>query len=229
MGTIPLVTSLLDPRNLATVAVFASVTVLGLYGIWGKQRSRKVVVFALSLVVFPYVPASNLFFPVGFVVAERVLYVPSMGICLLVAHGLWTLHQHLAGGRKGTGNGTETMSLVQNGNGNGSKNGNGTLIVCLGIGFSLLLGVHSLRTLVRNREWASDMDLFTSAVKVNPNNGKIYNNLGFQYEYQDDFVRAEELFRKAVELQPDDIGAYINVGRVLKTQEKHKESEIVSE
>ena len=31
----------------------------------------------------PFIPASNLFFPVGFVVAERVLYVLSMGFCIL--------------------------------------------------------------------------------------------------------------------------------------------------
>lgn len=39
--------------------------------------------------VLPFLPASNLFFPVGFVVAERVLYIPSMGFSMLVAHG-WT-------------------------------------------------------------------------------------------------------------------------------------------
>lgn len=44
----------------------------------------------LALLVLPFLPASNLFFPVGFVVAERVLYMPSMGWCLLVAHG-WRL------------------------------------------------------------------------------------------------------------------------------------------
>jgi len=43
---------------------------------------------ALSLIIFPFVPASNLFFPVGFVVAERILYVPSMGFSLLVAVGV---------------------------------------------------------------------------------------------------------------------------------------------
>jgi len=37
--------------------------------------------------VFPFVPALNLFFPVGFVVAERVLYLPSMGFCMLTALG----------------------------------------------------------------------------------------------------------------------------------------------
>lgn len=48
---------------------------------------------ALSLIVLPFIPASNLFFPVGFVVAERVLYVPSMGFCILVAHGFKILSQ----------------------------------------------------------------------------------------------------------------------------------------
>lgn len=43
--------------------------------------------------VFPFIPASNLFFPVGFVVAERVLYMPSMGFCMLVAYGFHLLVQ----------------------------------------------------------------------------------------------------------------------------------------
>lgn len=43
--------------------------------------------------VFPFIPASNLFFPVGFVVAERVLYMPSMGFCMLVAYGFQALAQ----------------------------------------------------------------------------------------------------------------------------------------
>ena len=51
------------------------------------QRTRHLSVFALSLLLLPFLPASNLFFPVGFVVAERVLYLPSMGFCLLVAIG----------------------------------------------------------------------------------------------------------------------------------------------
>lgn len=43
--------------------------------------------------VLPFIPASNLFFPVGFVVAERVLYMPSMGFCMLVAYGWSLLYQ----------------------------------------------------------------------------------------------------------------------------------------
>ena len=49
---------------------------------------------SLSLLVLPFLPASNVFFPVGFVVAERILYAPSMGFCLLVAVGCETLYNH---------------------------------------------------------------------------------------------------------------------------------------
>lgn len=37
--------------------------------------------------MLPFLPATNLFFYVGFVVAERVLYIPSVGYCLLVGLG----------------------------------------------------------------------------------------------------------------------------------------------
>ncbi|PRD29455.1 UNVERIFIED_CONTAM: Transmembrane and TPR repeat-containing protein 3 [Trichonephila clavipes] len=59
MGTIPLVESIFDPRNAATLTFYC---VLG--------------AISLSLLVLPFLPASNLFFPVGFVVAERILYIP---------------------------------------------------------------------------------------------------------------------------------------------------------
>jgi hypothetical protein len=42
----------------------------------------------LTLAIVPFIPASNLFFPTGFVVAERVLYLPSMGFLLLIGLGV---------------------------------------------------------------------------------------------------------------------------------------------
>lgn len=40
------------------------------------------------MMVIPFLPASNIFIRVGFVIAERVLYLPSAGYCLLVALGV---------------------------------------------------------------------------------------------------------------------------------------------
>ena len=70
-------------------------------------RSRFLLLLALSWTVIPFLPASNLFFPVGFVVAERILYLPSMGFCLLLAMGVDVLGRKrvrwlcLSGGREG--------------------------------------------------------------------------------------------------------------------------------
>ena len=44
--------------------------------------------FSLAVFIIPFLPASNLFLPVGFVVAERILYIPSMGLCILVPLGI---------------------------------------------------------------------------------------------------------------------------------------------
>lgn len=49
------------------------------------------MLLALSMMVIPFLPASNLLFPVGFVVAERILYIPSMGFCILVPFGISVL------------------------------------------------------------------------------------------------------------------------------------------
>lgn len=45
------------------------------------------VILAVSLIVIPFLPASNIFYPVGFVIAERILYIPSAGYCLLIVIG----------------------------------------------------------------------------------------------------------------------------------------------
>ena len=49
---------------------------------------------SLAMTVITFLPASNVFLHVGFVIAERVLYLPSTGYCLLVALGIVTLIKH---------------------------------------------------------------------------------------------------------------------------------------
>lgn len=66
---------------------------------WPRKTPRGplLVIAAWALLVVPFLPASNLPAYVGFVVAERVLYLPSMGACLLVALGsqaLWRVLPH---------------------------------------------------------------------------------------------------------------------------------------
>lgn len=51
------------------------------------SNSCFVILLSLAFLTLPFLPATNLLFYVGFVVAERVLYLPSAGLCLMVGLG----------------------------------------------------------------------------------------------------------------------------------------------
>lgn len=194
MQTVPLIESITDWRNVGTIGFFISMILLCWYCAFGKEGEKKGVIAALSLLVFPFVPASNFFFPVGFVVAERILYVPSMGFILLVVIG-W---RKLRDWHRPFCNVLITITLI----------------------------FMALKTINRNPAWFNDETLFKDAIKVNPLNAKLYNNLGHVYEDRGDLLTAESYFHQAVDIQVDDIGGHINMGRILKALERFDESEV---
>jgi tetratricopeptide (TPR) repeat protein len=133
---------------------------------------------------------------VGFVVAERVLYLPSMGFCLLVAFGCDKIFR-----RGGILRGLAMAGLLA------------TLLV------------HAGKTVTRNADWKDELSLFTSGLKVNSGNAKLFNNVGHALESQGKYSEALEYFNQAVRTQPDDIGAHINVGRTYNHMSMFEEAE----
>jgi len=110
-----------------------------------SKHTIDVIIFSAALMVLPFIPATNLFFYVGFVIAERVLYIPSMGVCLLVAHGVHLLYSHCHGNQ-----------LRQK-------------IVVMATAFAILM--YSGKTMLRNRDWSTEEMLYTSGIAVNPPKG----------------------------------------------------------
>lgn len=49
------------------------------------SAGRTALMMSLGFLIIPFFPSTNCLFPVGFVVAERVLYIPSLGFCMLLA------------------------------------------------------------------------------------------------------------------------------------------------
>lgn len=111
-----------------------------------RRQDNVVVVMSVAMMVIPFIPASNLVAYVGFVVAERVLYIPSIGFCLLVGHGFVKLMERFEE------NNLRKMLLTI------------TLILVL-----IALGG---RTVIRNVDWASEESLYRSGIAVNPAKGK---------------------------------------------------------
>lgn len=107
--------------------------------------TESVVVFSLGLLVLPFIPATNAFFYVGFVVAERVLYIPSMGFCLLVTVGMRSMFVRCR-----------------------SRRSRAFLLSCA----AGLLLLYSLKTVRRNQDWQSEEMLYRSGIAVNPAKGE---------------------------------------------------------
>lgn len=80
-GCIELVKNITDSRLLQVLCIYL---LAGLVIINYKRNCPALI--GLGLIVIPFLPASGIM-KVGFVIAERVLYVPSIGFCYLVAYG----------------------------------------------------------------------------------------------------------------------------------------------
>ena len=200
-GAVPVINSLIDPHNLLTLATFTTVGFLTWPAINGKNRINNLTILALSLLILPYVPASNLLFPVGFVVAERILYLPSMGQCFLVALGARRI-THLFRNKC-------FKSLI-------------TALILM------LVALHGLRTFQRNYDWKSNFRIYLSGAKVNPTNSVLLTNLGIEYAHDKNYSHAEVLYRRAIEVAPDHSKGYGNLGGLMEALGRDEEAEWVS-
>lgn len=157
------------------------------------------LITGLLLLIIPFLPASNLFFPVGFVVAERILYLPSMGSCLLVAHSIYRMvkskHKIFSTGAK--------------------------------LFFFLLLVTHSTKTMLRNRDWESKLSLYASVLREYPTNGHILANIAQELRSLQDYERAEQTYRYSIHVAPDVVVSYVNLGSMLHAQSRLREAEQV--
>lgn len=111
-----------------------------------SPHSVDILILSIAIIVFPFIPATNLFFYVGFVIAERVLYIPSMGFCLLVGHGAHVLYRRYQ----------KDSAWRQK-------------VIVMAI-VSLLM-LNGLKTVSRNRDWSTEENLYRSGVAVNPAKG----------------------------------------------------------
>lgn len=102
------------------------------------QHHRHIpLVLGIMLLITPFMPATNLLVTVGFVVAERVLYIPSVGCVLLVVYGAQNLWESIPKSR--------------------------CIIIIMSV---LLLTAGCLKTLCRNKDWNSRESLLRWVIKI---------------------------------------------------------------
>ncbi|XP_023230734.1 transmembrane and TPR repeat-containing protein 4-like [Centruroides sculpturatus] len=88
MGCVPLIRSASDFRLIVVIIFWAVFGLFFYFGVLsGDRKIRRLTTMGLAFLIVPFLPASNIFFRVGFVIAERALFLPSLGICFLITIG----------------------------------------------------------------------------------------------------------------------------------------------
>ncbi|XP_071084999.1 protein O-mannosyl-transferase TMTC4-like [Haliotis cracherodii] len=197
MGCIPVITSLADPRILADIALWVGFGVLFCHCFHGElSRDRRILITSLAVLGIPFLPASNLFFRVGFVIAERNLYLSCAGFCMLVVLGAGQIcHQLYPTTKK-----------------------------CVSVGFIVIILLFILRSMERSKDFRGEVALFTSGANVCPLNAKIHYNIGNVQDQNNNTDIAIGEYRLALKLHPQYHAALINLAVILRKRDNALEA-----
>jgi len=227
---IPLVTSAFDWRMLIGLIAFLFL----IFCLFWPIKKQNFSLFGLASIffLFPFLPIANLFFPIGTIMAERLMYFPSIGLCLFLAIILSKLYNH------------RSQKIYK------------PLFFIIVVSLTIFYGT---RSFARNKDWYDEKTLFLSAAQTSPNSvlsrsnkgaiyllegnynkaleetqaaNKIYpfyppamNNLGLLYYYQQQYDLAEKQFLKTIAISSGYINAYENLALVYFDQGKYQDAQ----
>lgn len=201
--SIPLIESSSDMR-IALVVVFW----IWLYGSLGfslltlksDQSRRAILQSVLGYTVAPFFLAANVVVVTGTMKAERVVYLPSLGPCMLTAH-LVDLLSRKAGRRTGD----PPQALLQ-------------------VLLTVVLLALSFRSAERAHAWTNSYNLWESAIEVNDRSWHTWYNYGVQLVRHNQPEKAESLFRKVLIARPKDYANRYVLGIVLRATNRCEEA-----
>jgi tetratricopeptide (TPR) repeat protein len=154
-------------------------------------RRSPVAAFAAAWTLITYLPCSNILPLTHFFVAERYLYTPSFGVCLLAAIAV-----------------DRALDFA-------SSRGRGLLQAGVAVGCLVLFLTFAARTVGRNSDWRDSYTIWSSAVRDGVRTARVYNNLGLALFQRGETGAAILEFRRAVRLEPRDSAARLNLANAL--------------
>jgi len=166
---------------------------LGVYAVWGLLK-KKPISYAILFYLITLSIVSNIVFPIGTNMAERFIFMPSVGFCLAI--GI-LFNQFL-------------------------KKENSSLTIPLAI-LGIIIAAFSVKTITRNFVWKDNFTLFTTDVEVSKNSAKLRNSVGgdltrVALEQKDDNIKKGMLqeavihLKEAVKIHPTYKNAYLLMG-----------------
>ncbi|MGE0267526.1 MAG: tetratricopeptide repeat protein [Candidatus Omnitrophota bacterium] len=194
--------SMSDPRAVIGGILFLA----SLSAVFYFYRKSSLITFGLLWFLAGLFPVANVFVVVNAYMAEHWLYVPSMGLFLIAAHGIVTLSRK---------NRNMTLAMV-------------VLVSLAGLFYGVL-------TYQQNKTWLNQIDFYERTRKFAPNSGRLHADLGEAYFRVGRIEDSRDSTIRAIQLRPNYYAAwsnlgtiYIRLGEIDKAIEAYKNSLMIS-
>lgn len=235
MDAIPILREKVDCRLLLPLAAYIIIVGSICVTLGASPRSRRAALLSLALLVVTFLPAANILFPVGTVIGERLLYVPSAGFCLVVAVFLnaanggqrcryaaarqqttrpskqrhaHSEHASLANGPHHGANGASHQTLDP------SATSPMWLRWTVVAFVPVILVLFGVRTSLRVQDWRSPEALFIRDGHSQPHSSKVQHNLGITYMQNQDWDKAVEAFVRCAHADPLSSLPFYRIGQI---------------
>jgi len=195
---IPAVYSPLDTGFLAGLAVIVGLGTLA----WWAWRAVPALALGIGVLALTFALVSNLAFPIGTIMGERLAYLPSAGWCLALAAGLSHVAGRVAAPRTPARPWSPAFVLP--------------LVVVV-----TLLGA---RTIARNTVWREPVVFFQTMVADAPRSARSHSELGSALAEAGRFAEAQPAFERALAIKADDPIILYNQGHALTSEGRYDDA-----
>ncbi|MGI8505163.1 MAG: glycosyltransferase family 39 protein [Hassallia sp.] len=178
-------------------------------------REKRALLFGVLFFSITYSVYSNLFFFAPDTMADRYMFIPSIGLAIVLVERIFRLaaldfHKPLP----------NTLRAK--------------VVVAL---FALLLSAYIARTFIGNKDWKNDATLIHSRIEYMDNNAAAQAIYGYTLDKESWETKSPELrqqkklaamkaFTRAIEIYPDFYGGWISIGRVFAQQLIYDKAEL---
>ena len=188
------------PANRPAFAVFGlSILLLAVsLATWRSRAGDRRPLAALGAALIAFLPASNLLVATGQVLAERTLYLPSVGMALLVGLLIERIH---------------ALAIARNATATGMR------LAAAAVGALLL--VSAIRAAIWTKHWRDHERLFARMIAADPRGYAGYWNAGVEATLQKRPAEGLALFERAYALERRDRGLVLDLGAALTNQGRY--------
>lgn len=184
------ISSFTNPVFLASIAGLVAILAIA----FAFRKRAPLVLWSVVWFFAALLPALNIIQLPGTTMAERFMYLPSLGVCTFVG-----------------------ILLVSVWRVTRAKIGPPATVIA-GCCLVMLIGYIIPITWQGNSNWASEFNLWSAAVKLHPQLAYAHNGLGVADSGKALDQEAIEEFRTAIKLKPDYAGAHVNLADALAGQ-----------